>query len=176
MGRTGAEIKAVWRNWRDEKFLTELGHLIMDVSQTVAEGGILVFFPGYGNIRNSLNQWKKGGKVNLYTKMSKIAKVFEEPSKSTEFNALLAKFGRACKQGQRVIFLAVMKGKLSEGIDFADNAARAVITVGIPYPPVKDPIIEMKREFNDLTRKTVPELVSGERWYNIQETSLKLKK
>ncbi len=30
--------------------------------------------------------------------------------------------------------LAVCRGKLSEGLDFSDDAARAVIIVGIPYP------------------------------------------
>ena len=174
MGRTGAEMKAVWKNWKDERFVTDLGNLIIDVSDKVAEGGILVFFPGYGNIRNCTYQWKrsirdgKKRKENLYSKMSKIGKIFEEPSKSSDFNSMITKFSAACKKGDKAIFLAVMKGKLSEGIDFADNAARAVICVGIPYPPIKDPIIEMKRDFNDFTRKTVTELVSGERWYGIQ--------
>lgn len=36
------------------------------------------------------------------------------------------------------LFLAVCRGKVSEGLDFADNNARAVIVVGIPYPNVKD--------------------------------------
>jgi Rad3-related DNA helicase len=30
--------------------------------------------------------------------------------------------------------LAVCRGKLSEGLDFSDDFARAVIIVGIPYP------------------------------------------
>ena len=29
------------------------------------------------------------------------------------------------------LFLAVCRGKVSEGLDFADNFARAVITVGV---------------------------------------------
>jgi hypothetical protein len=32
------------------------------------------------------------------------------------------------------LWLAVFRGKVSEGIDFADDDARGVITVGIPYP------------------------------------------
>ena len=36
------------------------------------------------------------------------------------------------------LFLAVCRGKVSEGLDFADENARAVITVGIPFPSSKD--------------------------------------
>lgn len=30
--------------------------------------------------------------------------------------------------------MAVCRGRISEGLDFSDNAARTVIIVGIPYP------------------------------------------
>lgn len=36
------------------------------------------------------------------------------------------------------VLLAVCRGKVSEGIDFADDAARAVLVVGIPFPAFKD--------------------------------------
>ena len=32
------------------------------------------------------------------------------------------------------ILMAVCRGRISEGLDFSDNAARAVIVVGIPFP------------------------------------------
>jgi Rad3-related DNA helicase len=32
------------------------------------------------------------------------------------------------------VMMGVCRGKLSEGIDFSDDAARCVIMVGIPYP------------------------------------------
>lgn len=34
--------------------------------------------------------------------------------------------------------MAVCRGKVSEGLDFSDENARAVITIGIPFPNVKD--------------------------------------
>ena len=34
--------------------------------------------------------------------------------------------------------LAVYRGRASEGLDFSDNYARAVIAIGIPYPNIKD--------------------------------------
>lgn len=30
------------------------------------------------------------------------------------------------------------RGKVSEGLDFSDDNARAVVTIGIPFPNVKD--------------------------------------
>lgn len=36
------------------------------------------------------------------------------------------------------LLMAVCRGKVSEGLDFSDDNARAVITIGIPFPNVKD--------------------------------------
>jgi Rad3-related DNA helicase len=44
--------------------------------------------------------------------------------------------------GKGAIMLAVMRGKLSEGMDFSDNFTRAVFIVGICNLPFKDPKIE----------------------------------
>ena len=43
--------------------------------------------------------------------------------------------------------MAVSKGKLSEGYDFADELARAVFLVGVPYPPVQDRRIMLKKNY-----------------------------
>ena len=34
--------------------------------------------------------------------------------------------------------MAVCRGKVSEGLDFSDDNARAVVTLGIPFPNVRD--------------------------------------
>lgn len=36
------------------------------------------------------------------------------------------------------LLIAVCRGKVSEGLDFTDDNARAVVTVGIPFPNIKD--------------------------------------
>lgn len=32
------------------------------------------------------------------------------------------------------IMMGVCRGRISEGLDFSDNAARVVMIVGVPYP------------------------------------------
>jgi len=49
----------------------------------------------------------------------------------------------------KAAFFAVCRGKLAEGIDFTDNAARAVIMLGIPYPQIYDPKVLIKKDYLD---------------------------
>ena len=45
--------------------------------------------------------------------------------------------------------MGVCRGKISEGIDFKDDAARCVIMVGIPFAQLTDPKIIMKKHYLD---------------------------
>jgi hypothetical protein len=65
------------------------------------------------------------------------------------------------------LFFAVCRGKVSEGIDFSDDNARAVIAVGIPFPNFKDEQVTLKREYND-SLHTQNGLLSGSEWYEMQ--------
>jgi len=45
--------------------------------------------------------------------------------------------------------LGVCRGRLSEGLDFSDNAARMVIIIGIPFPQMYDAKVILKRNYLD---------------------------
>lgn len=47
------------------------------------------------------------------------------------------------------IFFAVCRGKVSEGLDFANNNGRAVIITGLPFPNAMAPRVRIKRRFLD---------------------------
>jgi regulator of telomere elongation helicase 1 len=57
---------------------------------------------------------------------------------------------------------------MSEGIDFADCHARAVIIVGIPYPPLMDPRVILKKRF--LTDQAIDgkSTLTADEWYRIE--------
>ena len=60
------------------------------------------------------------------------------------------------------MLMAVMRGRSSEGVDFLDDCARAVVVVGIPYPPLYETSVRLKRAFN---RDHEALLGSGDDWY-----------
>lgn len=64
--------------------------------------------------------------------------------------------------------MCVQRGKVSEGLDFTDNLARAIVLVGVPYPPIYDKRIEMKKQYldrvyNDHSIQT--KKINGKDWY-----------
>ena len=53
------------------------------------------------------------------------------------------------KKQNGAILLAVCRGKISEGTDFSDDMARAVIIVGIPFSSIKNVRVKLKKEYMD---------------------------
>lgn len=70
-----------------------------------------------------------------------------------------------CKGG---LLLAVCRGRASEGIDFSDNNARCVVTLGIPYPNIQDEEVIFKRTYNNEQNRRAPQVMNGSDWYDSQ--------
>jgi hypothetical protein len=100
-----------------------------------------------------------------------FAQLVVEPRSSTEFVAAIADFKAKLEDPayNGAVFFAVCRGKVSEGLDFANRAGRAVIVTGLPYPSLFDPKVRLKRNFLDEAPK-VPGLqqLSGDQWYDQQ--------
>lgn len=58
--------------------------------------------------------------------------------------------------------MGVCRGKVSEGLDFADINGRAVFIIGLPYPPLKDPKIILKKRYLDVCNAKDKEVRSRE--------------
>ncbi len=58
------------------------------------------------------------------------------------------------EEKRNAIFLCVINGNISEGIDLKDNLARLIFIIGIPYSAFKDPYVQNKREYLDKNFKT----------------------
>lgn len=93
----------------------------------------------------------------MLEKLERRKFIISEPKNAGDrsvFDKKMEDFGDAIKgdnlaPGQDgAIMFAVCRGKVSEGLDFSDDNARAVITVGIPYPNFKDPQVSATMKGN----------------------------
>lgn len=56
-----------------------------------------------------------------------------EPRDTTAVDKTLASYSATATAAKSTLLMAVAGGKLSEGINFADNLGRCVVMVGLPY-------------------------------------------
>ncbi|XP_021892833.1 ATP-dependent DNA helicase DDX11 isoform X2 [Carica papaya] len=124
--------------------IEELGRLICNLVTVVPEG-IVVFFSSFEYEDQVYEGWKNSG---ILARMSKKKCVFREPRRSKDVESVLTKYkekiDKICN-GERgvvvqngAILLAVVGGKISEGINFSDGMGRCIVMVGLPYPNPAD--------------------------------------
>ena len=58
------------------------------------------------------------------------------------------------------------KSAMTEGL--ADEHARAVVLLGIPFPAFKDAKVKQKKAYNSHPRNRQRGLISGDDWYSLQ--------
>ncbi|SCZ99515.1 BZ3500_MvSof-1268-A1-R1_Chr3-1g06054 [Microbotryum saponariae] len=150
-GPTGGSLEFKFDRRKDEKLLDELGHSIVNLTNVIPHG-IVVFVPSYDFLFQIQARWEK---TNLITRLGSRKKVFWEPKSSSEVDLILRDYSAAITTppSKGAILFAVVGAKLSEGINFANEMARAVIICGIPYPNAQS--TELKERMNFL-KTTAP--------------------
>ncbi|XP_039938680.2 Fanconi anemia group J protein isoform X1 [Hirundo rustica] len=167
-GPNGRKLCATFQHTETFEFQDEVGALLLSVCQTLGQG-ILCFLPSYKMLDKLKDRWMHTG---LWGKLEDVKTVIAEPQggAKSDFDELLKIYYDAIKcKGEKdgALLIAVCRGKVSEGLDFCDENARAVVTIGIPFPNVKDLQVELKRKYND-QHKSTRGLLSGSQWYEIQ--------
>ncbi|OAD57952.1 Fanconi anemia group J protein [Eufriesea mexicana] len=169
-GPNGINLRANYQAVNSWTFQDELGQVLLDVCESVPHG-ILCFFSSYNVMHTQIGRWKNN---SIWNKITNVKQVFTEPRYSNDLTAIMNEYREVIENtsdGPRegitgALFLAVFRGKVAEGIDFKDNEARCVVTVGIPYGVRKDPVIDMKIKYNDTN--STKGLLRGSGWYCIQ--------
>lgn len=162
---------------RSSEYTEEIGHFVASLSRVVPDG-MLVFFPSYTTMQESISHWKKT-KVedkSIWESIESNKKVIIEPKESSQLQKSIKEYEGEIDNGTRgAIYFAVCRGKASEGIDFSHKYGRAVLVTGLPFPPHKDPKIQLKMGYlDDITKKirlsknNNINTLSGVEWYNQQ--------
>ena len=152
-GHLKTELTGTYSIANTPEYLSQIATIIENIATQVhIYGGTLVFVPSYVFLKK------------LHDKM-KLPVIVEPDTNSTEkFDATLIEYENKLKDSSHpAIFFCVYRGKASEGINFQDKYARAVIGIGIPYPSINDPQITTKKEYNSTIKN-----FGGSEWYMIQ--------
>jgi Rad3-related DNA helicase len=106
---------------------------------------MLIFFPSYQMLHKFYEVWEQNGYIKRF---EKLKGVYQEPRESSHYKFVISAFYQDVYKKGAIIF-AVCRGKISEGLDFSDDAARCVIIIGIPYPMTVDPRTILKKHYLD---------------------------
>lgn len=159
----GSPLTIIQKNC-DERMLDSIGDAILQICRNIPKG-VLCFFPSYRFLDQIKSRWKTSGFLKKLQSERKV--IFEPRSDPDQFESSIQQYYKAIQQGKGAIFFAVCRGKVSEGLDFADDNARAVIIVGIPFPNTKDPQINLKKQYNS-QNNVKRGLLDGNSWYSLQ--------
>uniref|UniRef100_A0A803LNB6 Regulator of telomere elongation helicase 1 homolog n=1 Tax=Chenopodium quinoa TaxID=63459 RepID=A0A803LNB6_CHEQI len=160
------------------EYKQELGNAIVNFARIVPDG-LLVFFPSYYIMENCISCWKDHSRGNLasqstiWERICKFKQPVIEPRQSSLFSTSIEDFTSKLNNPSTsgAVFFAVCRGKVSEGLDFADQYGRAVIVTGLPFALRTDPKVRLKREFLDehaRDQNTGHKPLTGEAWYDQQ--------
>ncbi|XP_007462334.1 PREDICTED: regulator of telomere elongation helicase 1 [Lipotes vexillifer] len=168
-GPDGAQLSSAFDKRFSDECLSSLGKALGNIARVVPHG-LLVFFPSYPVMEKSLEFWRAR---DFARKLEVLKPLFVEPRTKGGFSEVMEAFyTRVAAPGSSgATFLAVCRGKASEGLDFADANGRGVIVTGLPYPPRMDPRVVLKMQFLDEMKGqngARDQFLSGHDWYRQQ--------
>lgn len=156
--------------------IQQLGYTIIDICKKVPDG-VVVFLPSYMYMSSVLKIWESEyvpgePKHTILDAMKAQKSVFWEPQGGGDFSSgssattapttkILDAYARAIADPSTrgAMLFAVVGGKMSEGINFSDGLARAVVMVGLPFPHAFS--VEMVAKREHIERATLRRLLDA---------------
>ncbi|EPB80517.1 DNA repair helicase [Ancylostoma ceylanicum] len=108
---------------------------------------------------------REGSSKSYWDSMLEAKTVVVEPRQKNQLTQVRFEFTQGVRSGQGAMFFAVCRGKVSEGIDFSDADSRAVCIVGIPFPPLMDVRICLKRLYINELAAADKKAQTSDEWY-----------
>nr|GFA59642.1 regulator of telomere elongation helicase 1 isoform X1 [Tanacetum cinerariifolium] len=177
VGPSGHAFNSSYKTRDSAEYKLNLGNSIVNFARIVPDG-LLVFFPSYYLLNLCIDYWKNMGGTSttsstIWERICQHKLPVVEPRQSSLFPQAIEDYMTKLRDtsSKGAVFFAVCRGKVSEGLDFADNAGRAVIVTGIPFALWNDPKIRLKREFLDqqsVSQRTGSKVLTGGEWYSQQ--------
>jgi len=103
------------------------------------------------NNRNDIYKKTLSNNIISRTNKRKIFLFFDSGSTNNKIKSdLIEQYKESCEAANSKNFLfTVMRGTLSEGVNFKNKESTSVLIVGVPFASFKDPIVTIKRKHLD---------------------------
>ncbi|KAJ7163289.1 helicase C-terminal domain-containing protein [Mycena filopes] len=130
----------------------EIGQILLNFASLVPRG-MIVFFPSYHFLNTAKAVWQKTGAL---ARLEGKKKVFFEPEQANQVDLVLQDYSSAVNENSNAespvkhrggLLFAVIGAKLSEGLNFADDLARAVVIVGLPFANLGSPELRERMKY-----------------------------
>ncbi|KAL4481081.1 hypothetical protein ABPG72_015036 [Tetrahymena utriculariae] len=160
---------------KDQDMILDLGNALAELFEIIPNG-VLIVFPSNQLMNQCKSQWSNffsNQNVNnqqqkIYNRLLSKKFIYWEGKTNTETMSAMQDFKQKSKTQKGSAFFCVARGKITEGIDFSDESARAVILIGLPYPPLKNINIQVKKDYLNQQSKLNSQRINGNEWY-VQE-------
>lgn len=165
-GPDSKQLDSSYKNRSNVEYIISLGNAIVNFARIIPNG-LLIFFPSYPVMNMCLEKWQE---TNISNRISQYKVMVIEPRGKDDFQEAMERFYNQIYDPtlNGAAFFAVCRGKVSEGLDFADINGRAVVITGLPFPPRMDPKVKLKMEYLDDIRRRSHTGLSGHEWYRQQ--------
>uniref|UniRef100_A0A0N4ZRV0 Helicase ATP-binding domain-containing protein n=1 Tax=Parastrongyloides trichosuri TaxID=131310 RepID=A0A0N4ZRV0_PARTI len=166
----GELLLGTYKNRDNKNYINGLGAIIYEASKIIPQG-MIVFFPSYAPMYTLLKIWKENRLKNgnsIWNELEKNKCLYVEPKDKSDVPGIMANFELSVENDRGAILFAVCRGKMSEGIDFKDSQSRAVFVIGIPFPPLKDPKVVLKKIYLSDNIKSNSLTLAPDEWYKLE--------
>ncbi|OQR72821.1 Fanconi anemia group J protein-like [Tropilaelaps mercedesae] len=161
-GPNKRELKCDYTNNSLFTLQDDIGQALVRICSKIPNG-VLCFFSSYSAMKTMCGRWESTG---IWSELEQLKHVFIEGQSS--FPEMMQEYFEKSLSSRGALLMAVCRGKVSEGEDFPDNFARAVVVIGLPFPNYKDVTIKDKMAFNDRRQQLGEQVMSGRDWYAAQ--------
>ncbi|XP_053964486.1 ATP-dependent DNA helicase DDX11 [Anastrepha ludens] len=152
-GPTGRRLCFNYSERGTADMLAELAMIVQNVC-SVVPAGVVCFLPSYEYLDLVYNHLQNSG---ILARISLKKRVFSESrtgaAAGPSVERLLSDYSAAIEangSGGALLF-SVVGGKLSEGLNFADDLGRCIIVVGMPYPNRQSVELQERMRYLDET-------------------------
>lgn len=142
-------------------YINALGSSLVEVGNAV-QGGCLIFVKTYATLDKLINVWRSSGCLET---LQAIKPVFIEPKDKRALNSVIKAYQSSVDTMGGAFLFAVIRGKASEGVNFAGQYGRLAVIIGIPFGPIDDNKTIQKKIYLNKSRTNGNNVMNGDEWY-----------